>query len=108
LKDVTSKYENSTNIFLFCSNKYTFQCNDLFLNVLSDILKVNKNELRKWLVNKQIESGHEILLIPITKSCAEAARDALAKHIYAKLFQYIVEKINKNLFSSKKQHNFIG
>jgi myosin V len=80
----------------------------LYLNILSDILKLDQTQLKKWLIHKQIESGHECLLIPITKDVAETARDALAKHIYAKLFQYIVKKINKNLLSNKKQHNFIG
>uniref|UniRef100_A0A673KVI9 Unconventional myosin-Vb-like n=1 Tax=Sinocyclocheilus rhinocerous TaxID=307959 RepID=A0A673KVI9_9TELE len=36
------------------------------------------------------------------------ARDALAKHIYAHLFDWIVEHINKALHTSTKQHSFIG
>lgn len=62
----------------------------------------------KWLVNKQIESVNEHVLIPINQSAAVAARDALAKHIYAKLFEHIVNIVNKSLGSSRKQHCFIG
>ncbi|TRY83411.1 hypothetical protein DNTS_020283 [Danionella cerebrum] len=36
------------------------------------------------------------------------ARDALAKHIYAKLFNWIVDHVNKALHSTVKQHSFIG
>ncbi|XP_050097643.1 unconventional myosin-Va isoform X3 [Anopheles aquasalis] len=77
--------------------------NDLHLNVFSDILQLDRNELRKWLVTRQIESMNETVLIPMNKAQAEATRDALAKHIYAELFQHIVQKINRNLAGSKKQ-----
>ncbi|XP_052862372.1 unconventional myosin-Va [Anopheles cruzii] len=77
--------------------------NDLHLNVFSDILQLERNELRKWLVTRQIESINDCVLIPMNKAQAEATRDALAKHIYAELFQYIVQKINRNLAGSKKQ-----
>lgn len=61
------------------------------------------------MLTRQIESTNELVLIPIAQQTAEAARDALAKHIYAKLFQYIVDIINKSLQQSgRKQHCFIG
>lgn len=84
------------------------QADDLHLHLFSDILKLNVDDLQKWLVHKQIESMNETVLIPISLPISEAARDALAKHIYAKLFQYIVNVINKSLISGKKQNCFIG
>lgn len=85
------------------------QLNDLHFNLFSDILQLNSDDLHKWLTIRQIESTSEIVLIPINKSTAERARDALAKHLYAKLFHYIVNGVNKSLQSgSKKQHCFIG
>ncbi|XP_013915654.1 PREDICTED: unconventional myosin-Vb-like [Thamnophis sirtalis] len=36
------------------------------------------------------------------------ARNALAKHIYAQLFNWIVQHINKALHTTVKQHSFIG
>ncbi|XP_058120262.1 unconventional myosin-Va [Anopheles coustani] len=77
--------------------------NDLHLNVFCDILQLDRAELRKWLVTRQIESMNDSVLIPMNKQTAEATRDALAKHIYAELFQHIVQKINRNLAGSKKQ-----
>lgn len=47
-------------------------------------------------------------MIPINRVAAEAGRDALAKHIYAKLFDFIVHVVNKGLLSGRKQNCFIG
>lgn len=81
----------------------------MHLNLFSEILNLNAKDLAKWLVTRQIESISDIVLIPISQPSAEAARDALAKHIYSKLFQYVVDVINKSLVSnSKKQSCFIG
>ncbi|XP_037046669.1 unconventional myosin-Va-like isoform X1 [Bradysia coprophila] len=106
------------NIEFFLSNRKnskesdndgcSVNADDLHLNLFSDILKLNVDDLQKWLIHKQIESMNETVLIPINLSTSEAARDALAKHIYAKLFQYIVNVINKSLVSGKKQNCFIG
>lgn len=64
---------------------------------MGDLLKIKSDELRKWLKTRQIESVNELVLIPNSLETAMAARDALAKHIYAKLFQYIVSVLNKGL-----------
>lgn len=82
--------------------------NDLSLNVLSDILKLNKTNLLKWLTTRQIESFNDCVMIPMNKSTAEAARDALAKHLYSKLFHFIVQTVNRNLMSGKHEESFIG
>lgn len=50
----------------------------------------------------------ELVLIPMNQNAAEANRDALAKHMYAKLFQHIVNVINKGMESERKQDSFIG
>uniref|UniRef100_A0A1I8QA92 Myosin motor domain-containing protein n=1 Tax=Stomoxys calcitrans TaxID=35570 RepID=A0A1I8QA92_STOCA len=81
---------------------------DINLRILGELLKINSDELRKWLKMRQIESVNELVLIPINIQTAEAARDALAKHIYARLFQYIVSVINKGLNNDRKQSYFIG
>uniref|UniRef100_A0A1A9USQ1 Myosin motor domain-containing protein n=1 Tax=Glossina austeni TaxID=7395 RepID=A0A1A9USQ1_GLOAU len=81
---------------------------DLHLRVMGELLLIKADELRKWLLMRQIESAHELVLIPNNKETAVAVRDALAKHIYAKLFQYIVTVINKGLNNDRKQSLFIG
>ncbi|XP_058836373.1 unconventional myosin-Va isoform X2 [Topomyia yanbarensis] len=86
----------------------TVASDDLHLSIFSDILKLDRDELRKWLITRQIESINDSVLIPQNKPQSEAARDALAKHVYAEMFQYIVKKINRNLAGAKKQSCFIG
>ncbi|GBP09985.1 Unconventional myosin-Vb [Eumeta japonica] len=53
---------------------------------MGELLKVNSDELRKWLKTRQIESVNELVLIPNSLEAAIAARDALAKHMYANSF----------------------
>lgn len=86
----------------------TIAQNDIPLSVMSDILKLDKTALLKWLTTRQIESINESVLIPMNKMAADAARDALAKYIYSKLFHFIVNTINRNLVSGKKEDCFIG
>ncbi|XP_023292615.2 unconventional myosin-Va isoform X1 [Lucilia cuprina] len=81
---------------------------DLHLRVMGELLKINADDLRKWLKTRQIESVNELVLIPNNLETAMAARDALAKHIYAKLFQYIVSVLNKGLNNDPKHSCFIG
>jgi myosin-5 len=82
--------------------------NNISLSIMSDILKLNKAELLQWLTTRQIESFNDTVLIPMNKASAEAARDALAKHIYSKIFHYIVQAVNRNLINPRKEDNFIG
>lgn len=100
---MNNKVQNQT-----VSKIQSLQIDDIHLNLFSSILKLNPGELRKWLITRRIESISDVVLIPINRYGAEAVRDALAKHVYAKLFQYIVDIINKSLINGKRQHCFIG
>ncbi|XP_034479996.1 unconventional myosin-Vb isoform X1 [Drosophila innubila] len=82
--------------------------NNMHLQVTADLLRINADDLRRWLLMRKIESVNEYVLIPNNIEMAMAARDALAKHIYAKLFQYIVGVLNKSLNNGSKQCSFIG
>ncbi|XP_022230994.2 unconventional myosin-Va isoform X2 [Drosophila obscura] len=82
--------------------------NDIHLQITGDLLRVKTEDLRRWLVMRQIESVNEHVLIPNSVEAGQAARDALAKHIYAKLFQYIGGVLNKSLNNGSKQCSFIG
>lgn len=50
----------------------------------------------------------ETVVKPMPKERAVNARDALAKHIYAHLFDCIIHKINTALQVPGKQHAFTG
>lgn len=85
------------------------QNDDLHLNVLADILQLDISDLQRWLVTRKIESIGDVVLIPINQCEADAARNALAKHMYSRLFQYVVDVINKSLGgASTKPSCFIG
>uniref|UniRef100_A0A8I5NPX6 Myosin VC n=1 Tax=Papio anubis TaxID=9555 RepID=A0A8I5NPX6_PAPAN len=64
--------------------------------------------IAQWLCNRKIVTSSETVVKPMTRPQAVNARDALAKKIYAHLFDFIVERINQALQFSGKQHTFIG
>ncbi|MCJ8736139.1 hypothetical protein PDJAM_G00255520 [Pangasius djambal] len=78
------------------------------LTIFCDLLMVSPEAMAHWLCHKKLKTATEIFSKPLAKMEAVDGRDALAKHIYAKLFTWIVSQINKALHSSSKQHSFIG
>ena len=50
----------------------------------------------------------DVILKPMNLEQATGARDALAKHIYAELFAFIVDCINNSLQTQTKSQCFIG
>ncbi|XP_044738776.1 unconventional myosin-Va isoform X2 [Chrysoperla carnea] len=81
---------------------------DQSLHNFAELLDINLDEMRQWLCTRKITSMREVFLKPMTIEQATISRDALAKHIYAALFNWIVKIVNKALESSKTCHKFIG
>lgn len=69
---------------------------------------VSSESMAHWLCHKKLKTATETFNKPLATAEAVDGRDALAKHIYASLFTWIVNQINKSLHSSSKQHSFIG
>ncbi|XP_032425079.1 unconventional myosin-Vb isoform X1 [Xiphophorus hellerii] len=82
--------------------------NDVHLQHFCRLLGVELKQMDHWLCHRKLATASETFVK--TMSCQQAinARNALAKHIYAHLFDWIVEHINKALHTSSKQHSFIG
>ncbi|XP_050822829.1 unconventional myosin-Va isoform X8 [Gopherus flavomarginatus] len=78
------------------------------LTIFCDLMGVEYQEMSHWLCHRKLATASETYIKPISKLQAINARDALAKHIYAKLFNWIVDHVNKALHSTIKQHSFIG
>ncbi|XP_029094722.1 unconventional myosin-Vc isoform X1 [Monodon monoceros] len=78
------------------------------LEVFCELLGLESVRVAQWLCNRKIITNAETVVKPMTRSQAINARDALAKKIYAQLFDFIVERINQALQFSGKQHTFIG
>lgn len=81
---------------------------DKHLPLMAEMLGVDGEQMRKWLCNRKITTANEVLVKPLTKKETYFSRDALAKHIYAQLFRWIVEEVNKALRTSTKKAKFIG
>ncbi|XP_051896265.1 unconventional myosin-Va isoform X4 [Pristis pectinata] len=78
------------------------------LIIFCDLLGVDYEQMAHWLCHRKIITGSETYIKPMPKFQALNARDALAKHIYASLFNWIVHHVNRALRASVKQHSFIG
>ncbi|KAK6184800.1 hypothetical protein SNE40_007185 [Patella caerulea] len=82
--------------------------NDIALKYMCKLLAIEESQMKMWLCNRKIQTVNETLNKPLTESQARDARDALAKHIYSNLFNWIVTQVNRALHSASKQHRFIG
>ncbi|XP_059362164.1 unconventional myosin-Va-like isoform X4 [Carassius carassius] len=82
--------------------------NNGHLSVFCELMGVTYQDMSHWLCHKKLKTATETYIKPVPKLQAINSRDALAKHIYAKLFNWIVDHVNKALHSTVKQHSFIG
>ncbi|XP_074661653.1 unconventional myosin-Va-like [Tubulanus polymorphus] len=82
--------------------------NDSSLLTMCELLGVEETSMRMWISNRKIATQTETLTKPLNLAETINSRDALAKHIYARVFNWIVAQINKSLRSSVKSEKFIG
>ncbi|XP_078280012.1 unconventional myosin-Va-like [Rhinoraja longicauda] len=82
--------------------------NDEHLHRFCELLGMEQNQLAFWLCHRKLVTLNETYIKSMTMRQASCSRDALAKHIYGQLFNWIVNQINKALRSSSKLHAFIG
>lgn len=87
---------------------HTFQPSDPHLLVFCELLGVSAEGLVRWLCHRRIVLVAETVVKPMPMERAVNARDALAKQIYAHLFDCIINRINTALQVPGKQHAFIG
>ncbi|KAK5623619.1 Unconventional myosin-Vb [Crenichthys baileyi] len=81
---------------------------DVHLQHFCRLLGVELKQMDHWLCHRKLATASETYVKTMSCKQANNARDALAKHIYARLFDWIVGHINKALQTSSKQHSFIG
>ncbi|TRY99623.1 hypothetical protein DNTS_004817 [Danionella cerebrum] len=72
------------------------------------LLGIEQEQMEHWLCRRKLVTTSETYIKTMPYAQAVNARDALSKHIYAHLFDWIVEHVNKALHTSTKQHSFIG
>ncbi|KAF4803805.1 Unconventional myosin-Vb [Turdus rufiventris] len=81
---------------------------DEHLSSFCSLLGVEESQMQHWLCNRKLVTTSETYVKSMTLHQVVNARNALAKHIYAQLFSWIVQHINKALHSTVRQHSFIG
>ncbi|XP_069885270.1 unconventional myosin-Vb isoform X3 [Dipodomys merriami] len=81
---------------------------DEHLNNFCRLLGVEHSQMEHWLCHRKLVTTSETYVKTMSLQQVVNARNALAKHIYAQLFSWIVEHINKALHTALKQHSFIG
>ncbi|XP_026210325.1 unconventional myosin-Vb isoform X1 [Anabas testudineus] len=95
-----------------CSERDGESCHiprdDPHLQHFCKLLGVELQQMENWLCNRKLATTSETYVKKMSSKEATNARDALAKHIYARMFDWIVEHINVALHTSSKQHSFIG
>lgn len=84
------------------------QRDDVHLKHFCRLLGVELQQMEHWLCHRKLATSAETYVKNMTCKQANNARAALAKHIYARMFDWIVEHINMALHTSSKQHSFIG
>uniref|UniRef100_A0A672UDJ2 Unconventional myosin-Vb n=1 Tax=Strigops habroptila TaxID=2489341 RepID=A0A672UDJ2_STRHB len=81
---------------------------DEHLNSFCGLLGVEHSQMEHWLCHRKLVTTAETYVKNMSVQQVVNARNALAKHIYARLFSWIVQHINKALHTTIKQHSFIG
>uniref|UniRef100_A0A8C5LN51 Unconventional myosin-Vb n=1 Tax=Leptobrachium leishanense TaxID=445787 RepID=A0A8C5LN51_9ANUR len=81
---------------------------DVHLNHFCALLGVEHDQMEHWLCHRKLVTTSETYVKNMPIQQAINARNALSKHIYAQLFNWIVQHINKALHTTSKQHSFIG
>ncbi|XP_034540965.1 unconventional myosin-Vc isoform X2 [Notolabrus celidotus] len=89
-------------------DKSSVSLSDPHLAVFCELLAVSTEEMVLWLCHRRIVLVAETVVKPVPKEKAVNARDALAKQIYAHLFDCVINRINTALKVPGKQHAFIG
>ncbi|XP_051825591.1 unconventional myosin-Vb [Antechinus flavipes] len=72
------------------------------------LLGVEHSQMQHWLCHRKLVTTSETYVKSMSLQQVVNARNALAKHIYAQLFNWIVGHVNKALHTTLKQHSFIG
>ncbi|XP_075442311.1 unconventional myosin-Vb isoform X2 [Ascaphus truei] len=81
---------------------------DEHLNHFCELLGVEHDQMEHWLCHRKLITTSETYVKTMSVQQGVNARNALAKHIYAQMFNWIVQHVNKALHTTSKQHSFIG
>ena len=80
------------------------------LKTFAELIDVSgkDHELANWLTSKLLVTKLDSVEIKLNVKQAEAAKDAVAKYLYSKVFDFIVKNLNELLAPAEKEKLFIG
>lgn len=74
---------------------YSYITNENYVDIISSLLNINRDDLLKLLTSIEIKSANQF--VPLTKMQSEISRDSLAQEMYNNIFHYIVNQINEEI-----------
>ncbi|GER37137.1 myosin XI [Striga asiatica] len=80
----------------------------LHLNTTAELLKCDPISLEDALIKRVMVTPEEVITRTLDPEAALGSRDALAKTIYSRLFDWIVEKINNSIGQDPNSKAIIG
>ncbi|XP_016580015.1 myosin-17 isoform X1 [Capsicum annuum] len=78
------------------------------LNMTAELLKCDAKSLEDALITRVMVTPEEVITRTLDPEAALGSRDALAKTIYSRLFDWIVEKINSSIGQDPNSKSIIG
>ncbi|KAL3532663.1 hypothetical protein ACH5RR_006184 [Cinchona calisaya] len=78
------------------------------LDVTAELLKCDAKSLEDALIKRVMVTPEEVITRTLDPDAATGSRDALAKTIYSRLFDWIVEKINISIGQDPNSKSIIG
>ncbi|DBA04293.1 TPA: hypothetical protein N0F65_002055 [Lagenidium giganteum] len=78
------------------------------LSCASQLLGLAPGDMDKALCSRTMKAGGEVYAVPLQAEQARSCRDALAKAVYANVFEWMVKQINGRLSAEGDTTNAIG
>ncbi|XP_024967331.1 myosin-17-like [Cynara cardunculus var. scolymus] len=78
------------------------------LNITAELLMCDAKSLEDALIKRVMVTPEEVITMILDPEAALGSRDALAKTIYSRLFDWIVEKLNSSIGQDPNSKSLIG